>query len=206
MNVHITNGVIKYGQTVKTGDYENKRADVELSFNVAEGQDVAQAMGYVAMHAQHQLHVLLGLASPKADAVKQMLDSAPTKVAEPAKPAPAKKAPAAPKVPAAKAADAAAMMEEETPPAAEAKKAAEEENLDDLLGTGAALPPVTDKALNDETQKVAQATKNNTAIRKILTDILAAEGIKVPPGRIIDIPQGKRQEYLDAIKEIKPVE
>ena len=198
----ITNGTIKYGQTVKTGDYENKRGDVELSFTLAEGQSVDEELNHARSVAHGHLHSMLGINGSAATV-------AAPKAPQPAKKAVAKHAvvekvaetdeeildrtphPSMPKPPVAKAV------------VAENKKAAEvvEENLDDLLGTEEVAKEITDKEMTDATQRCQAANKNSPAIRKVLNEC----GVKAPPGRIIDIPQAKRQEYLDKLAEIKPL-
>ena len=101
--------------------------------------------------------------------------------------------------------DAAALDEEVAAPKAKpkAEEAVEDDNLDDLMGGDAApaAKEITDKELNDATQKCQSAAKNAPAIRKILGDL----GIKTPPGRIIDLPQDKRQKYLDLLLTVKPL-
>jgi hypothetical protein len=195
-NVKVTNGVIKYGRSIKTGDFESKRGDVELSFTIAEGADADEAIAAVEGMAIKHVFDILGhqedsarKAAPKAEA--------------------AGKAPKPPKATAAATTKAADASDVEEPPApkfiekevaAKAAAAPAEENLDDLL----CMEPtkeITDKELTDATQKCQAAVKNAPAIRKLVADM----GVKMPPGRIIDIPQDKRQEYLDKLKEVKPL-
>ena len=204
----ITNGTIKYGHTVKTGDFENKRGDVELSFNVAEGQDAGEVLDHVRGVAHRHLHTLLGLEGTRETV-------AAPKAPKPPKPA-AKAAAEAPKPvekPAAATSGAEEVEDPGTPaylkgkmldpatgkPVVETKP--EDEDLGDLLGGGEPAKEITDKELTDATQKCQAAVKNAPAIRKILADL----GIKTPPGRIIDLPQEKRQTYLDKLKEVKPL-
>jgi hypothetical protein len=197
----ITNGTIKYGQTIKTGEYENKRGDIELSFKIAEGEDHDAVLEHVKHVAHQHLHSMLGAA-------------APTKIEKvPAKPAKSTKVPA-PVQPAPKpAADPSGMeeVESERPPVPALATGTPvhagivEENLDDIMGgiedDKEPAREITDKELNDATQKCQSQNKNGVAIRKILGDL----GIKTPPGRIIDLPQEKRQTYLDRLKEVKPL-
>lgn len=202
--VQITNGVLKYGRTIKTGDFESKRGDVELSFNVPEGDDVDVALVQVQNVARSHLFTLLGCPEDNVGAKAAPKDDKPKTAAKVEKPKEAAKMP-----PAAKATDA-AEVSDEIPPviakqvAAENKKAAEADPMDelsDLLGGAEEAKEITDKMLTDATQKCQSEVKNAPAIRKILTEL----GIKMPPGRIIDLPQDKRQTYLGKLKEVKPL-
>lgn len=214
-NVQITNGVVKYGRTMKTGDYENKRADVELSFTVPEGEDGEAAIAKVGSMAAAHCVAILGAAPDSALATNA--PEVPAKGKAAAAPAKAAEKPAE-KASEKTAADASEIVDD-TPvpafikgqmldaatgkPSEKPKAAAEavEENIDDLLGGGEAAKEITDKELTDATQKCQVANKNAPAIRKALKDV----GVTSPPGRIIDIAQDKRQTYLDKLKEIKPL-
>ena len=216
--VQVTNGTIKYGETRKIADYENKTGHVELSFNIAEGQDPHEAIETVHMMAKEHLHAMLhgtkrsdvspakeptAAKAPAAKAVKATAKPAANPVAEQpaAKPTvdPAAVSDNMPPVPAAlrREKPAAATVEEPT------AVSAEEEDIDALLGLGdaPAAKEITDKELTDATQKCQSANKNAPAIHKAIREC----GVKSPPGRIIDIPQDKRQTYLDLLKEIKPL-
>ena len=192
MTVQITNGSVKYGRTVKTGDFEGKRGDVELTFNIPEGDDIDAAVLHVQEKAVGYIHSLLGqqedktilaLAGkkakklPKATVVEPEEDVADDRATPPF----LKKEVAAQK----------ATKEEE---------AVEEENIDDLLG-GEEVKEVTDKEITDAVQKCQARAKNAPAIRKLLGDY----GIKVPPGRTIDVPQAKRSEFITKLDDIKPL-
>lgn len=191
----ITNGTIKVGQTIKTGDFESKRADVELSFNVAEGEDHDAAIAFVGKTAHSHLYAILGVTPPLATAARDE------------KPAAVKKAPKMPTV--AKTED--ANVVDEPAPAtvrgnAKLKEAAPdpsviEDNIDDLMGGAPAAKEITDKEMMDATQKCQQEVKNAPAIRKLLGEM----GVKVPPGRVIDVEQAKRATYIEKLKEIKPL-
>ena len=195
--VQITNGKINYGRTIKTGDFESKRGDVELSFSIPEDESHDIAVRHVHFVAKKHLHEILG--HPEDKVVLGVAEA-------PAKPsAKAEKPKTAAKIPAtvAKTDDAASVEEpgEKTPAFLGKKDEAIEDSIDDLLGIDVAAKDITDKELTDATQKCQSQHKNPTAIRKILTDL----GIKMPPGRVIDLPQAKRQEYLDKLLEVKPL-
>ena len=96
------------------------------------------------------------------------------------------------------------MVDEPEAPATAAKaevQAPEDDGLGDLMGGAEPAKEITDKELTDSTQQCQAKNKNAPAIRKALNDC----GVKHPPGRIIDLPQEKRQSYLDKLKEIKPL-
>lgn len=197
----ITNGTVKYERTVKTGDFENKKFSAELSFTIPEDGNPATSLSLVAGMAETQVLATLGLqagahAAPSANAPKA---PAKGKAAAPApKPAPAP----------APAADASVVDDTDPltdrapmPPKSKAAAAAvvDENDLGDILGE--APKEITDKELNDAVSKQQAAVKNAPAIR----NLIAAMGVKMPPGRVIDIPQAKRQEFLDKLKEVKSI-
>ena len=195
--VTITNGVIKYSETRKITEFEPKRAEVELAFNIAEGQDPDECIEIVTVMVHNHVQKILGSKSEVA---------APKPAKETKSPGKPPKMPAADKPAAKPAADASAVVDEPTPAAkTEAPKAdaaaVGDDDLGDLMGGAEPAKEITDKELNDATQKCQAAVKNAPAIRKLLTDL----GIKSPPGRIIDLPQENRQKYLDGLKEIKPL-
>ena len=65
----ITNGEVTYGRTAKTGDYENKRVDVKLSFTVEDGQDYSELLTLAGREAHDKAHAMLGI--KKAEAVTE---------------------------------------------------------------------------------------------------------------------------------------
>lgn len=195
-NVTITNGTVKYGRTVKTGDFESKRGDVELSFTVAEGEDANAAITKVERMAIGHVFDILGVKEDSTRAVH-------VEVAKSEKEKPAK----APKMPTAVKpaviepvddlmSDIDGTISQTVAPVVESV----DDGLGDLLGESV-TEEITDKELMDAAQKCQSANKNSPAIRKILSDL----GVKVPPGRIIDVPQAKRQTFLDSLKEVKPL-
>jgi hypothetical protein len=203
-NVQITNGTIKYGRTIKTGDFEGKRGDVELSFNIPEGEDAHEAVERVHETVKHHLHLILGHDEDTPDRARP--------------PKPAKETRTTKKLPAAAKEEtkSAETVDEPKDPAFLAKELAEKKaaeakageivdndplGLGDLMGEGEPAKEITDKELTDATQKCQSRAKNAPAIRKALNEL----GIKTPPGRIIDLPQEKRQEYLNKLDAIKPL-
>lgn len=207
MTAKITNGTIKVGRTIKTGDFENKRFDVELSFTIPEDGDaeVADYVSAVGELAMKQMNDMIGA---KEAAPKPAAATKPPKVPKAEKPAE--------KAPEKSAADPSDMeeLDRPTPPtpkfiekevAAANKKAeaseVDENDISSLMGGAEPAKEITDKELQDAAQKCMDKNKNAPAIHKVLRDL----GIKSPPGRIIDLPQDKRQQYLDDLLKIKPL-
>lgn len=188
MTATITNGTIKFEQNVKTGDFESKKSSVELSFTIAEGSDADAAIESVARKAKSHNDKLLGFAV--ADTVAK--PAAASAVPKPDKAAKAPKVPSQAKAALADPADVEDVIEQNS------AAASDDDDLSALLGTG--TTEITDKELMDATQKCQLATKNGSAIKQEIKNT----GITVPPGRVIDIPQDKRQQYLDALKVIAP--
>ncbi len=204
-NVQITNGTIKYGRTIKTGDFESKRGDVELSFNIPEGTDHEAAIAQVHETVKHHIHQILGHNedTPNRPTIPVKEDRAVKK--EPKKlPPAAKEEPKAavdPSLVAESADETPAFLKKEQ--AIKAAQAAEgvDEDLDDLLGGVTPAKEITDKELTDAVQKCMTRASNKPAIRKLLETV----GVKTPPGRIIDVLQEKRAVFIEKLEEIKPL-
>lgn len=227
MTAQITNGTISHGKTLKLGEYENKRGDVSLSFNIAEGADPDHAIHHVKTMVHKHLAMVLDTPAPKETA-------APAPAAEPEAKKSAKKAAKLPKEEVKSAGDAADVEEYDRAPlpkpkngvievddplgieepvkapkfiekevaAANAKAAAEveDDDLDDLLGTSEPeAKEITDKELQDAVNKKQAEVKNGPAIRKALGEF----GIKSPPGRVIDLQQKDRPKFLELLGQIK---
>lgn len=195
-NIQITNGVVKYERNIKTADFEGKKASVELSFNVPDGEEAEHHAAHVGAMAIRHAHAILGLEKSQTAPAENPTAAAPAKAeAAPAtKPAPAAKG----KAKAAKKAVDPASVEEEDP---EDDSSNSGEGLDDLFGLNEAPAEITDKALNDAVQKQQDAVKNAPAIRKLLNEF----GIKTPPGRLIDLEQSKRADFIAKLQLIKPL-
>lgn len=203
----ITGGIITYGETRKIADFENKKAEVALSFNFPDGihqsTEVVERIAEVRALAQLTCRDLLTKGVQTLP--KEIEESKPT-----TKPH-NKRAPAMPVqlvpegfdmtpgavnkvdnlrniiIPV----DPAAMPEEP------AEKIITVEKIIDLGGPKV----ITDAELMDATTKHQTQVKNPVAIKKLINDL----GVKAPPGRLIDMPQDKRQDYLDKLALIKPL-
>lgn len=217
----ITNGTIKYGETRKIADFENKRADVELSFSIAEGaqpEGAIESVMHLALTKAHEL--LTGLHKPKpehvvSNALKfkpgdvvQNTDGSKSVCVQPEEQPKATKVNSkrAPKMPTPDVEemtlalkelrdDPAAILEESTPDIGNSLGGV-------ASGVGTALTDViTDEQLKDATSTCQEKVKNPIAIRKLLGEL----GVKTPPGRLFDLAQDKRQAYLDGLLTIKPL-
>lgn len=62
----ITGGRISYGLTRSRKQYESDRADVEVSFTVAEGDGETAILDKACASAMRKVHEMLGLPLPKA--------------------------------------------------------------------------------------------------------------------------------------------
>lgn len=206
MTAKITNGTIVVGRTIKTGDYENKRFDVTLSFTIPEDSDAETAdyISAVGELALKQMNDMIGSKEPAPKAPKE--EKRETTVKPPKSPKTEKPA----EKPAVDPSDM-ENLDRPTPPkfiekevaAANAKASAEvdESDISSLMGGAEPAKEITDKELQDAAQKCMDRCKNAPAIHKVLREL----GIKSPPGRIIDLPQEKRQTYLDELLKIKPL-
>ena len=204
-DVQITNGSVKYGETRKTGDFENKRADVELSFNIDETRDVnAQINAAIVATKQKCFEMLAGTIQVVATGTAVPSKLKPENlVSEALKKPPKMPTPAQASKTETQTADlnkqvttsdvkVGGDLTEVKEPMAEQPKATNPQP--DSV-------EITDATLMDATTKCQQQVKNAPAIRKLLNDL----GVKVPPGRLIDLPQTKRAEYLTELSKIKPL-
>lgn len=217
----ITNGKVSYGRTVKTGDYENKRADVEIGFNVGEGEDESEVLSRASNLAKYKCELLLGIAKELAPAEQPSVPVSTTHIAaaaaapaaaNPTRRGPAKKPPvidvvltdeekaeAAAKAKAAtdaKADTASLDGLEEGLTEAEVTEAAggDVSSIDDLLGADA--QPITDQALVEAITTKNGQINNAVAIRQLIGKYVN------PPKGAKDIPAEVRQKFLDDLGKL----
>lgn len=197
----ITGGTIKYGETRKMADFENKRADVELSFNLPDevmgATEVSERIREVSGMAKNQCLSMfrdVGMSPALAAPFKNEATLEPTKPHSRRAPKmPVQEVPPAENTASNLRNDAAAILEE-----------AVTQVIPDLdLAPGVTL--ITDAEIMDAVSKRQQEVRNPVSVRKLLADVLTSAGVKCPPGRVVDIPQDKRQEFLDGLKLIKPL-
>lgn len=207
--VQITNGSVKYGETRKTGDFENKRADVELTFNIGEKQNADEVVLEVSKKAKAYLEEILSGNKPK-----NLTPMAPRMPKPPETPAQASQSEAQTAnlnkqvttvLPVVAVGGDLSTVQEPTPfqiaqKSVENKQALVIEKIK-LASEIINANEITDAQLMDATTKCQQHVKNAPAIRKLLNEL----GVKAPPGRLIDLPQDKRQPYLEGLSKIKPL-
>jgi hypothetical protein len=208
----IVSGTIKFGRTVKTGDYENKRGDVELTFSVAEGEDPAATLDAVSREAHDRLNKILGIRVAGAPAPAATPITSVSTVQIPVASAPGrtkadiekevtaaatpKKGPGRPPKPPAPTAAGPAPKPANDPLAIEPVEPVDP--IEDLGGPAQTV--ITDKELSDAANRANTKTagKNVTAIRALNAKY---GGGPVPKG-LRDMPQGNRAAYLEELAKI----
>ena len=199
----ITGGEIKYGRTVKTGDFENKRVDVALTFTVEDGEDHADIVQAAAKEAHDKAHAMLGIKvtadkpvsatepkpEPKADkapAGRTKADiEAETTAALKTK---AVKAPKAPK-------PAATTVAPPTAPAADDFSEFNEDAVE-------SQPEITDAAMSTAMNKKVGELKvvHAGAAPKLVKELI--NKFVEPPKKSHDIPQNLRAEFLKKLEAL----
>lgn len=193
----ITNGTVRYERTVKTGDYENKKAAVELVFSVEDGESHEVILNSALKTAHDKVHQTLGIKSASASAASVPATDAPPKAA-PVKPKTRTKADIEAEHPAnAKAVEtkqAISTGAERVDPAAVTDASEVQDDL--LVGAQA---DITDKFLQESVAAVYHRTKNKPAIMKLI-------GKHAGVGKSAhDTPQAVRQLFLDELNAIQPL-
>lgn len=194
----ITGGKITYGRTIKTGDFESARADTELSFVVPEGDDAQAWADRVSGMVVAKTEELLskkrsGDAAKAAYAAKAGTANPPveTPAANKRTPRqPPKATPAATEPPKADQADASSS----TRPGQQAQ-----DDLGDLMGEPAPEKPkeVSDQELVAAVTRINGRIKNAPAIRALIVEYVGS-----PPKGLKDMPQAKRQEFLEKAEKL----
>jgi hypothetical protein len=67
--MHISSGRVVYLRSVQPAQYETKKAEVELTFALAEGEELGNTLGYVSSLAMARAHQMIGITAP--DVVKE---------------------------------------------------------------------------------------------------------------------------------------
>lgn len=194
---HITNGEIRYGENIKTGDYAGKKAEAVFAFKSDDSDDaLAQAGKALALAIAH-VNQALGLKNTTA------LTTAPK--AETAAPAAAGKEAVAAKE-AAKAKKAAEKAETKRAEAPKKPAAADEVPDEEELPAAAGgvediedeVVAITDATLADAIAKKNQEVQNPQAIRVLIAEFAGNE----PPVHSRKIPADKRQEFLNKLAKV----
>lgn len=206
----LTGGVVKYERTVKTGDYENKKLVVELSFNFEDGAGDPDAIVDRAIELVHtklgirtapkpaaDASKVVNLATVKADAVKEATDlvaARDTKAADAAKEAYAAKE-AAKKT--TKAEKEAAKQQIQTAPEDRKEPAGDDviDMGDDNLFAADGPVEITDKDLQDKITARNGVIKSAQAIKKLIGKYAPTAG---------QIPQVQRAEFLEKLAVLTP--
>jgi hypothetical protein len=211
----ITGGKVTYGRTLKTGDYENKRVDVELAFTVEEGEDYEAMLQAASEAAVAKAHAMLGLgtvakspaAAPKA--APQAETSAPVQpTAEGEKKRPGRP-PKAALVPGGTSTllpqvgsqiDLEEVIPSEKPKADVTKKAAAVE-LDDL---GEPVKEITDELIGKAAMDTNKRIQDPAGIRKVIQAFLPTYDPEQGPPKAAMIPKERRQAFMDKLATLQP--
>lgn len=187
----IIGGKITFGRTVNPAQYESKKAEVEISFVVAEGEDFHQIAQEAAAFAEAKALEMVGLkpipkvavAPPKATETKE--EYAERAKAEEAKlPPPLKRPPGRP-------------PSKPTVPAADELDDAPAEDVEvaELVEPAKAI---TDKDLTDAITRQQHKINNAPEIRKLI----AKFNNEVLGKQSRDIPQPRRAEFLMELSQL----
>lgn len=193
--LQITGGEISYGRTVKTGDFENKRVDVKISFSVGEGVDHETVLAMAGNTAHQHCMSLLGMTALPSTVGGQTIEPQRTLAAPPkvdGRTKAAKQAQAAAPAKAEPAQDVLGDILGEAKPAPNAD--------DDLLGDAATpTPEVTDEDLGAAITARNTKIKNAPEIKKLIASFC-------DPGLVNKtfraIPKDRRQEFLAALEKV----
>lgn len=206
----ITGGRVNFKRTVKTGDYEGKTAEVELTFSTEDGVDYAGLLRLASLTAQNQAHAMLGLAPVAApDTIaKDAAKDAYAAAADAGKKTRTRKPPAVDPATVEEPARTAEEAQEDFDPLADggevAPKDVNADLGDPLEGVGDPLEseeaPVTDKELVTSITSHNDATRNTTAIRQLISRYTPQDGNK---HQAYEIPAEKRRAFLTELATIK---
>lgn len=219
MSLTIIGGTLIYGRTVQPAQYETKKAEVHLQFNVPEGQTItAEQIEEVAKLAMTKTHEMVGLAKPAAKEVKDAAANATSvpqtgrtkadleaeAVAAASQPKPDKAAKQPPKSKAADKpkSDPAAIEGGEKPQIntnpenrqdpAQADAAA----IDESLFAPAEEGPITEAKLIEACTAKMKALNNAVPIRTVIAKYVAA------PKTVKDIPEASRAQFLKDLENL----
>jgi hypothetical protein len=208
----ITGGKVSYGRTVKTGDYENKKVEVELTFSVDPGENYAELFDLASRQVVRRCEEMVkgkewaAAEAVTAKATESATWTAPTDVkpttveavgAGEAKP---KRGPGRPKK------EAVAKDEPEVAEAKVEKRAKKDAELADAeidhpgftpIPPKADAEPITDKKLMEAVQQKAKTVGPDKvkALRNKFT------GSQVNP--IVTLAQDQRAAFLEALKVLE---
>jgi hypothetical protein len=196
--MHITSGRVVFSRKVAPAQYESKSAEVELTFILAEDEELGNALDVVGHQAKAKALELVGLKSsaeatpaPLAEKVDQRTKDA--KKAAAAASMNAKDASTKPTT--------VSLALVHSQPAVPASS--QEVGLDDEFQELDVAPPITDadmtKACSEKNQKLQakHGAASPTMIKALRAEFVPA------PGQLKDIPQEKRAEFLKRLEALQ---
>lgn len=203
----INGGKVTYGRTVKTGDYENKRVDVELSFSVDEGEKHDEVLNTAAQLAVSKAHEVLGFPQKSTVTTEVNEKGEPVIKRKPGRPPSVEKTGV---VAQASTDVASVVVENPTQPTAssvasvtEPEKSSTAVSEKTASSSGQVSDPaavtdegweqpaeITDKDITAALQKKNADIKNPMAIKKLIGHFAGVGKFAA------DIPQAKRREFL----------
>lgn len=192
--MQITNGTVAFSRVVKVEDYGvNKKADVSLTFSLDEGDDAQAALDHVGRLVMARVGAML---DGKAPAPLNQSLTAPN-TAEPEKPVQRKLRQSPAKI--------AAAVEKASNP-----NASEQVDIEDVIPAADAaavddfdLPVEPVKEITDVDLKDAAGRKNAQLKDPVkIRALIASFGEPGKPFQMCEIPQPKRQEFLDKLKAL----
>lgn len=204
----ITSGHVSYGRRLNLGDYNDKKAEVLITFACAEdGSDFQKMVDLAATVAIGKVHELLALAAPAAKAAAETAALAQgggkAALQAQAEAAAGKKPDGAPPLKGGKKAAATPPV----PPPAPAAPVTDElegggasggtqEEMEDVLAGSA--PEIADAEIMKLVTETAQRTKNPGEVKKLIGKYGC-----VAPQTCRDIAQDKRQAFITELKAMK---
>lgn len=194
---HISGGEVTYGRTVKTGDYENKRVDIKLTFGCDDGEDVVAILDRATSLALERCHKVLGLqitsvaaGVAKTTTVKNAKTAKETvavitaaeKAQEPAK-------------------DPAAVEDDRGNISTSPEDRKDPAQVTDELDEPAVEEAITDAAITDAMKRTNQRVKDAVKIKKLRNEFAGKKDGEPCVGA--DIPQLKRKAFIAALDALQ---
>lgn len=220
--MQITGGKVSFSRSVQPAQYESKKAEVEITFTLAEGEALGTTLDLAAATAQNKALEMVGLQKPPAavvavappgagqigtkEAAAQAMNAAePKKTSRPPKTPAAEKSVVVKPDPAALDDDVghAAKIAENTVVNGDPKpqisinpedRKDPADDLGDMLG---AVKEITDEDLTNAIMQHNAKIKNPTAIRQLIIKFVGKT-----PCQARDLPKDKRAEFLVDLKKL----
>lgn len=206
----ITGGKVSYGRTIKTGDFESKRVDVELAFSVGDGEDYGHAFDLVSRQVARRCEEMAkGKEFSPAEPIHELAAASVALPAPAAHVAPEAAAKAVEDVPAAKKGPG-------RPKGTTVKKPKDEPEIADEK-KAKEYAATTLKAIDKAEGKV-EPNEEVTITDKALMEVVTRKAKDVGPDRvkelrnkytgsvtmqIVALPQAKRRAFLDELETLE---